>query len=543
MKQQELTEYAARLYAVAVKKIGDPYTAEDIVQETFLAALYAMKDGKQPDDLWHWLLRVLSNKYCDWLREKYGRPYISIEDYPVEIPDARQLDDDSAQMLEDIRRMLGYLSKTHREVMVRFYMHGQTLEEIAQALELPVGTVKSRLHTGRRQVKEGVTAMENYTKQSYEPDRLSIACSGEIGLHGEPFSLVDYEDLLSQNVLLLAYRKPVTETELAKALGVPVPFIEPIVKKMIHGELMRRTEGGKVYTDFIIYTDADRKATLAKQIEAVEKHFDVFWAGTEAALAALREKPYYIRQTASARAKLELHFAVKLLMNAHIGVRDLVTGNMPYSEYPYRDGGGRWFAMGMHYAADHDSDSDQVLFRYGVSGEAGLRVQNFRDTKQLDLRKYDTSYARTPSLFHDTEYVKWLYEIHTGVPREDSAVADRVLQTAGELIDCGVLRQDGGLALDIPVLTFQEGCEYHALGSAYNEALAADIREVLLPVFESGYVKLPPHLKSVPKWQQYMYCGDSVPMIVLDTARKKGLFLQGVEDPLPAAMLIYEKAE
>ena len=48
-------------------------------------------------------------------------------------------------------------------------------------------------------------------------------------------------------------------------------------------------------------------------------------------------------------------------------------------------------------------------------------------------------------------------------------------------------------------------------------------------------------LKSVPKWQQYMFCGDSVPMMVIYKAREKGLFMNGVDYPVPASLLIYEK--
>lgn len=54
---------------------------------------------------------------------------------------------------ETVRRALGYLAKTHREVMVRFYLYGQPVERIAAELKLPPGTVKSRLHTGRRLVQ------------------------------------------------------------------------------------------------------------------------------------------------------------------------------------------------------------------------------------------------------------------------------------------------------------------------------------------------------------------------------------------------------
>ena len=58
--------------------------------------------------------------------------------------------------------------------------------------------------------------MENYTKQSYELDMLRVGCSGEIGLGGEPLSFVDEKDKLTQNVLIPAYKKPITKAEFAR---------------------------------------------------------------------------------------------------------------------------------------------------------------------------------------------------------------------------------------------------------------------------------------------------------------------------------------
>lgn len=61
---------------------------------------------------------------------------------------------------------------------MRFYMRGETIEQIAQALRIPSGTVKSRLNTGRKQIREGVEKMKTCTKQSYAPELLHLSCSG-----------------------------------------------------------------------------------------------------------------------------------------------------------------------------------------------------------------------------------------------------------------------------------------------------------------------------------------------------------------------------
>ncbi len=536
----ELTEYVDRLYHAALAKAGDSYVAEDIAQETFLAAITALSKGKEPDNIWGWLYSIMSNKYCDWLRNKYNKPQISFDNYPFETPDDT-LDDDSEEKFANIRRELGYLAKTHREVMVRFYMHGDTIDQISHDLNIPQGIVKSRLNTGRKHIKEGVRDMENYIKQSYEPDVLRMSCSGGVGLDGEPFSLVGGTDKLTQNVLILAYEKPVTETELAKALGTPTAFIEPIIEKMIAGELMKRTDSGKVYTDFIIYTEKDRKATFPNQLKLVSEKFDLFWNKTEEALDTLRKREYYIRQSEHGKKKLELHFCIKLLMNAHIDVRNEVTGVMPYSEYPYRKNGGRWFAMGQQYAPDYDFKKDDDFWKYSVDGEAGTEIKNFRDAKHLELRKYDTELGRYPNCYFKAEYIKWFYEILSGVSRDGSSVRDNVLESSESFIESGILKRNALLEIDMPILSLSEYRNECDLANHYEKSLSADIHDVLIPVFNSGYVKLPIHLKSVPKWQQYMFCGDSVPMAVIHKAIEKELFMNGVDYPVPASILIIEK--
>lgn len=539
-KNNELTEYVDRLYHAALARIGDSHIAEDIAQDTFLAAITALSKGTTPENVWSWLYGIMSNKYCDWLRNKYNKPQISFDDYPFDIPDEIP-DDDSEEKLTSIRRELGYLAGIHREVMVRFYMHGDSIEKISGDLSIPQGTVKSRLNTGRKHIKEGVRDMENYTKQSYEPDVLRLSCSGGTGLNGEPFSLVDFTDILTQNVLTLAYPKPVTPTELAKALGTPVAFIEPIIEKMIDGELMKYTDSGKVYTDFIIYTQKDKKSTFFKQLKLVSENFCLFWNETEKALEALRKKDYYLRQSEHGKVKLELHFCIKLLMNAHIDVRNEVTGVMPYSEYPYRKNGGRWIAMGNLYSADYDFKKDHDFWKYSVDGEAGTRIKNFRDAKYFELRKYDTELGMFPNCYFKAEYVKWFYEILSGVSSDESSVGDNVFESAEAFIKSGILKMNDSLEIDIPVLSHSEYYDECNLAKQYEKRLSADIHDVLIPIFNSGYVTLPSHLKSVPKWQQYMFCGDSIPMAVIHKAIENGLFLNGVDYPVPASIFVIER--
>ena len=383
--------------------------------------------------------------------------------------------------------------------------------------------------------------MENYTKQSYEPDCLFISCSGGCGINNEPFSLVPCDDKLTQNILILAYDKPLTVTELAKSLGIPAPYIEPVVEKLVGSELMKKTDGGKVYTDFIIYKDADRKANFKEQLETAEKNFESFWSVVSEALAELRERDYYKRQNNHAKHKLEIHFSIKLLMNANVSVREEITGAMPYEDYPHRKDGGRWIAMGNLYPAGYKFEYNADIDKYTFSGEAGTAVRNFRDAKNVVMRIFSTELGKIPYRCYEDEYTKWLYEINSGIPFEESSVGTHILESADTFIECGILVRDHGLKLDIPILTEEEYRDESHLAYSYVDRLYKSTREAVLPLYMKGYTRLPVHLKSVPKYQQYMNCGYSVTMAVIYQAVERGLFLKDVNYPVPAAILVIDK--
>ena len=149
-----------------------------------------------------------------------------------------------------MRREIAFLSKRYREVIVRHYLYGQKVNQIAQELEIPKGTVLSRLASGREQIKKGMENMKNYDTQSYTPEYLDISLHGTPGLHGEPQSIVE-SDLMKQNILIAAYDLPASPDEIARTLGIPAPYVEKAVECLIKSQLMCPA-GRKVFTDFMI---------------------------------------------------------------------------------------------------------------------------------------------------------------------------------------------------------------------------------------------------------------------------------------------------
>jgi RNA polymerase sigma factor (sigma-70 family) len=272
MLKTELEQNIDFLLSAALHKCGNLEDAQDLAQETLLSALTFLSKGGVIEDMKAWLLTVLNRRFYDMLRRKYNKPTVSC-DTVFDIPD----DDDALENIikseeaEKIRREIAYLSKLYREVIIRRYMKNQSVEQIARELNIPVGTVKSRLSGGREQIKKGFKAMENYTKQSYEPEHLHVACSGRSGLNGEPYSIVN-SDLILQNILIAAYNEPITISDLSRAIGIPAAYIEPLVQKLIDNELMAQI-GGKVFTYFIIFTNDDVNRFIPAQKELVSTHF------------------------------------------------------------------------------------------------------------------------------------------------------------------------------------------------------------------------------------------------------------------------------
>ncbi len=555
MDKNQLTEYADFLLKAAVRKTQNITEAEDIAQETLIAALAAIEKGTEISEPKVWLSTVLNRKYYDLLRRKYRKPTVSIDaawDCPAdeELTERIERSEDG----ENIRRCLSRLTRLYREVMVRFYMHGESVKHIASELGIPENTVKSRLDAGRKRVgKEFV--MEQYTKQSYEPETLYLSNSGQMSINNEPFSLVG-DDKIAQNLLILAYPKPVTVTELAKAIGIGTAYIEPIIDRLTAGELMKRT-GDKVYTDFIIYSEQDRTASISLERELADKLYKDIWAVMEKGLEELRGTSYYKYQggsdepqRVSQQIKLESYFAVRTLHHAVNDVRDEVCGgHLPFESYPDRPNGGKWFAMGSRYEAGYDWNAAKRYNKYYINGEYGATVgkyqtDSYRGTNCISLHAFstvlgDSCIANNP--IDPQDILKMLFAIYT--EREDDLplINTRCFEYANMFTEKGLLAKHGDRTVcDVPVITGKDQLDLWELGEKYDKMIAEKFHDEFMKLMKDP-VKLPSHLKSVPEWHRYLYRCSAFPMMVILNAKENGLFLKGVDAPAPAMVIAVDK--
>jgi RNA polymerase sigma-70 factor (ECF subfamily) len=149
-------KYEIQVYRTALAITRDREAAEDILQDCFLKVYFHVDklDGSLP--LSPWLHRVAVNLSYNWVnrRRRWLKPFEEVIDCLVASP--RSLPEfvlERGELQRVIQKAIASLSFEHRAVIVLFYLNGFSLNEIAYILDCPVGTVKSRLHYARRNLR------------------------------------------------------------------------------------------------------------------------------------------------------------------------------------------------------------------------------------------------------------------------------------------------------------------------------------------------------------------------------------------------------
>jgi RNA polymerase sigma-70 factor (ECF subfamily) len=157
--EEVATEHGAFIYTVAYRLTGQPDDAHDLVQEVLLRVRRGLRTY-EPGSLRGWLSRITTNAFLDEVRRRQRRPADALPDDPERVLPASVAADEelAAQGLsEEVQTALTALPEEYRAAVVLSDVVGMSYQEVADALDVPVGTVRSRIHRGRVRLREALT--------------------------------------------------------------------------------------------------------------------------------------------------------------------------------------------------------------------------------------------------------------------------------------------------------------------------------------------------------------------------------------------------
>lgn len=150
--------YGRFLYTVAYRLTGNHDDAQDLVQEVLLRVRRGLPTYR-PGSMEGWLSRIATNAFLDDVRRRRRRPVEALPDDPDRVVPAGRSADEAlaaAALPDDVQAALAGLPAEYRAAVVLCDVVGLSYDEIAGALDVPVGTVRSRIHRGRALLREAL---------------------------------------------------------------------------------------------------------------------------------------------------------------------------------------------------------------------------------------------------------------------------------------------------------------------------------------------------------------------------------------------------
>ncbi len=176
--EEEIVPHLDAMYNFALRLTSDPSDAEDLVQDTIVKAFRFFSSYEKGTNAKAWLFRILKNSYINNYRKQSKQPnqvdYDEVSEFYETIradrTDTSDLEDKMFRELvdDDISQALEELPEDFRTVVLLCDVEGFTYEEIANMLDVPIGTIRSRLHRGRNLLKAQLK--EYAEKRGYKED-------------------------------------------------------------------------------------------------------------------------------------------------------------------------------------------------------------------------------------------------------------------------------------------------------------------------------------------------------------------------------------
>jgi len=472
---------------MAFSKTGNSDDAEDLVQETFLCTLKEINKGTDIENIKAYLFKVLHNRFNDSLRVKKNKMLINYDD---NFHNTDAIIDSNTELKKTneaiaIRKELAYLSNTYREILVQFYMHGKSINEIAKNLNLKSDVVKMRLCRGREKIKKGVAKMDSYTDNSFYPDSLMLLMSGSSGMNNEPLSVV--LGSIEQNLLILAYDSPLTIQDLSKKIGVPMAFIEGIVDKLVRNELMDVNKN-KVQTNFLIVDEKTISDKIDAQKMFIDSHFNEIKPLLENLINDYQKTNIFRNYD---KVQLLLYGLVSLHRSACKHLIDTFK-LLSYDDFPDRPYGGKWIINYAKRTKKIDKEKSHLSGYF-------IRESTIDTLNKVTTELWDHPFGKLPWLEATDSNIDntmtLLYRIYKKLDIEPLS-----LWQIPELINLGFIKinSNNERAVNFPIISSSEYAQIMTINQVYAEKYINILDVRLIDFVKENAIVCPKHIKIEP---------------------------------------------
>lgn len=513
-----ITEYYDKLFGFALSKISSIDKAEELASRITLEVYSSLLKSDEVVNVNGYIYRIACNVYARFIAESKGSAHLDLEtvNVPVCIDFAKDIiDSETAKVL---RREIAYLSETQRKIVVMHYYDNLKLNDIADKLSLPVGTVKWHLYEAKNSLKEGIEMKRTPGTLGINPVKfVNMGHSGRTGKCGDT---ADYlRNSLTQNIAYAAYHSPKTISEIAEELGVSPIFIADEVRNLEENGFMDKLGGGKYRTNIYI---AEKTKDVAEKTHLLRQEYAKYICES------------YIPSVFEAVKKLDMSKIYVpdndinyLMWSAVILALGKSTLDQPYydiiDKYSVkRKDGGDYIAFA-DIETDFELSFDKTLYdtcgdmtrsneKYGI---IGWQMGTYYDSRKLSWREFRDT---------DTDY---LYEHISGKIKKD----DVSLEKYQYLYEKGYLVKNGESDKVTWIVTTYGGDEFMNLLPDPDDKLAKKLEEFNRKYYEITKECYAEHMHGLHKaFCSAVWPSGPMRMAVVEQLLKSGVLTMPTEE-------------
>lgn len=237
---ERIVQYADAVFGFCLRRTGNIEDARDLSQEILCEALSALQSGSV-EHFEGWLWAIARNRYCRYVRLQKRRPLMLEADMLADLAEEPQQEDPAHQAIFEA---VHSLAASHREILVDFYVHSLSCDEIARKRGLRPETVRSRLFYGREKLlKRWQNSMEEH--RIYSPQNWYLSGNGDVDT-----SLLQRQTVRA--ILTACYESFIGAEDISLATGLPCMYIEDEIPALLNAGILEQ-QNARYRTRMIIH--------------------------------------------------------------------------------------------------------------------------------------------------------------------------------------------------------------------------------------------------------------------------------------------------